>query len=183
MTKRYFIEGVQASDNDWVKDVMGLPLERIRTIRTEKVGIDFGKPFFDADDSCESILGGINYTTINKLYFNITMTDGDGLSPLGMLNDGVSKIDCSITIEDSNGDTITTLNDSFRIVIRSASGAVYDQFPITFVDGVASFSYTTTSSPDICTLSEEDLITLPIDSVDYAFGIKGDTTFKIYRSL
>jgi hypothetical protein len=123
----------------------------------------------------------------NLLYIHIKMTDGDGMYPIGMINDGVSSINVQIifrTGKSINDPIFTEMTDkSLKIKFRNSLGAIYDSFLIPFISGVATFNYTTTNSPDTLSFQEYDFMPILFGEIYYPMKVIGDTEFEVYRSL
>jgi len=120
-----------------------------------------------------------------EIFLHVTLTDGDGLKPIGIVNDGASKIHIVATLRktsDSNSDVIP-LSGKWRIPIRDDQGRIYDMILVNLVDGVAEFDYTTTHRPAVCKVDENDFETIEISGVKYKVKIVGDNNFKVYRTL
>ena len=122
------------------------------------------------------------------LHLHITLTDGDGIDPIGMLNDGVDAISISAAFRqatDPASAVLTMITGMWRVVIRDSDNLVYDIIGVNFINGVASFPYTTTNRPAICKLHESDLNALPIiiGETEYKIVLVNPVEFKIYRTL
>ena len=122
----------------------------------------------------------------NNIYLHTNLSGGDGIDPIGITNDGIESISILATFrtgEDSESDVITSINSSWRVTIRNKNNDIYDIVNVTFTNGVVSFNYTTTSSPDICSIVESDFEDVTIGETTYEIKLIGNTTFKVYRSL
>jgi len=126
--------------------------------------------------------------TRTPLYLHITLTDGDGIDPIGMLNDGVDAISISAAFRqtaDPASAVLTMITGMWRVVIRDSDNLVYDIIGVEFINGVASFPYTSTNRPAICKLHESDLNALPIiiGETEYKIVLVNPVEFKVYRTL
>lgn len=122
----------------------------------------------------------------NHLCIHLAMTDGDGREPLGIKNNGVDALGIVATFrqsEDPASPIITAVNMAWRVTIRNEAGLIYDIVDVSFVEGVASFSYTTTGAPDICGILESDFEPYDLGGTIYEFKLIGNATFKVYRQL
>ena len=120
------------------------------------------------------------------LYLHVVMTDGDGREPVGLLNDGIDSISIVATFrvgEASDSTVITSISNTWRVTIREDGGSIYDIILITFVNGIATVTYKTTASPDICDIREEDMDLITMGDTTYRINIVGNTQFKVFRSL
>ena len=122
------------------------------------------------------------------LHLHITLTDGDGIDPIGMLNDGVDAISISAAFRqtaDPASAVLTMITGMWRVVIRDSDNLVYDIIGVEFINGVASFPYTSTNRPAICKLHESDLNALPIiiGETEYKIVLVNPVEFKVYRTL
>lgn len=126
--------------------------------------------------------------TPSYLFLHIALTDGDGIDPIGMINDGVDAISISAAFretEDPASNILAMINGMWRVVIRDSDRLVYDIIGVNFVNGMASFSYKTTNRPAICKLHESDLNALPIvfGETEYKIVLVNPVEFKVYRTL
>ncbi|GEM_PF-4165578 len=162
-----------AQENQHVVDVTELP---VGTGYMYRDGV-FYKPEEEAPATPESYL-----------FLHINLSDGDGIDPIGMLNDGTDTISISAAFretEDPASNILAMINGMWRVVIRDSDRLVYDIIGVNFVNGMASFSYKTTNRPAICKLHESDLNALPIiiGETEYKIVLVNPVEFKVYRTL
>jgi hypothetical protein len=125
--------------------------------------------------------------SVSELFIHLGMTDGDGREPLGIKNNGTDILGIVATFRQSADpvspviEAITGL--SWRVTIRNEAGRIYDIVDVAFVNGVASFNYTTTGNPDICSIRESDFDQIELGGTTYVLKLVGDSTFKVYRQL
>ena len=125
-------------------------------------------------------------TTPNYLFLHITLTGGDGIDPIGMINDGVDAISISAAFrgtEDPTSNILTMISGMWRVVIRDSDRLVYDIIGVDFTEGVSTFQYKTTGKPAICKLKEADLNAIPIviGETVYKIVLANPVEFKVYR--
>ena len=121
----------------------------------------------------------------NFVFLHISFSGGDGMIPLGILNNGQDSIDVDITLrKDINPESdIIPVSGTWRIVIRNQDGQVYDIIRVTLTDGISKISYTTTNPPAICKVEEKDFEKLRIDNNEFSIKIIGNPIFKVYRDV
>ena len=141
---------------------------------------------FDRNLMGKKYVNGEFIDSNNYLYIHIGMADGDGLDPIGIINNGTDKITITATFRsgtEPNSSVITAVTGmSWRVSIRN-NVDIYDIIMIPFINGVATVNYTTTGLPGICSISESDLEQITVGDTIYVLKIIGDTTFKVYRTL
>ena len=118
-----------------------------------------------------------------EVFLHISLTDGDGLKPIGITNDGVSKIHVTLRQTSDPKSDVILLSGKWRIPIRDDRGHIYDMILVNLVDGVTEFDYTITHRPAICKIDENDFEIIEISGVKYKVRIVGDNIFKVYRAL
>jgi len=122
---------------------------------------------------------------LKEIFLHIDLSDGDGLSPIGIVNDGANSIHVVATLRqtsDPNSDVIP-LSGKWRIPIRDDQGHIYDIILVNVIDGVADFYYSTTHRPAVCHIDEKDFEPLSYNNELYLIKIVGNTTFKVYRAI
>jgi len=126
--------------------------------------------------------------TPNYLFLHIDLSDGDGIDPIGMLNNGIDTISIAAAFretEDPASAVLTVINGMWRVVIRDSDNLVYDIIGVNFTNGESNFQYTTSNKAAICTIKESDLNAIPIVMGETTYKIKlvNPVTFKVYRVL
>ena len=142
-------------------------------------------PPWSYDEETESFINPV--VAKNYLYIHLTMSDGDGREPLGIINNGIDALSIIATFresEDPSSSVITSITGlSWRISIRDSSNFIYDIIDVPFTNGVASVSYTTTDKSAICSVLESDFEKITVGETIYTLKLVGDSTFKVYRQL
>ena len=196
-TNLMVLTGVTADIEQWITQNQG-KVSRI----TEAEGDAIGQSMSPADvirDSTDpdgtethhisgtfTITSGQTWTSLGYLYLHVGMVDGDGKDPIGIVNNGTDSMAVTITFRATASPTstvITAVNDSWRVLIRDSDGAIYDVILITFVNGVATFTYKTTNRPAVCTMQESDMEIITLGSDNYKLKLVAEPKFTIYRTL
>lgn len=122
----------------------------------------------------------------NKIYLHLSMTDGDGMEPIGIVNNGTDTINvtAALRVSDDIGSPIIPYSKAWRIIIRESGNKIYDQIKVAMVNGVISFNYHTVGAPAICRIDPSDMTeTFDIQGDQYLLEVLGNTEFKVYRDF
>jgi len=162
------VTGIHEGD---VSNVDGIEID---SFDISKVGQHWnGTSFIDADE--------------NNIYAHVSLTDGDGMDPIGILNDGVDALHAVVTFRGGpspDSDVITAITGlNRRITIRNTDGAVHDIVMVGFTNGVSEFHYSTEGAPGILQILESDFETLQVGETEYTIKLVGNSAFKVYRQL
>lgn len=115
------------------------------------------------------------------LYINVTLSEGDGIDPIGIVNNGTDYIAVSGSIKYNN--EIIPLTGSWRITIRGSDGNIYDIVLVSITNGEFSFNYTTTNKPEICSVKDSDFESIIFNNETYEVKLANPFVFKVYRAL
>lgn len=118
-----------------------------------------------------------------NLYLSAVLTGGDGLSPLGVVNNGTSSISVALTISLTSGGTAAPLTGTWRVPIRDQNNNIYDIVLVNLVNGQATLAYTTTLLPAHCSVNQNDFSVVTIGSTNYTVQLVTPITFIVYRAL
>lgn len=119
------------------------------------------------------------------VFAHISITGGDGLTPPGICNDGVNALDISLAIRSGPmpDSPLLPISGTWRILIRSKDGPIYDIVSIQVTDGLGEARYTTTLPPCECTISEDDFDQLEYGGASYRVRLASPVAIKVYRTL
>ena len=132
------------------------------------------------------IVNGQEWSELTYLYLHVDMVDGDGKTPIGLINNGTDYITITATFratEDPASTVIEAINDEWRVLIRDNDGLIYDVVLVVFVDGIATMQYKTTNKPALCTMQESDLELITLGTDIYKIILINTPRFTVYRSM
>ncbi len=119
------------------------------------------------------------YYRFDELLLDITLSGGDGDTPIGIRNNGIDIVNIAYELKNNDG-ILAPVDGSFRVVLRDSDELVYDMIKIDFVSGAGSVDYSTTFNPAIVFIDGQDL---SIPGLDVTITIEKDQYIKIYREL
>jgi hypothetical protein len=125
----------------------------------------------------------------NYLYIIGTVSGGDGMSPVGILNDGSTSATIALIVSSSpSAPTAVALSGTWRIPIRDSSGNIRDIILMTITNGVASLTYSMGSTaapamPGNLSILESDFGPVVVSGVTYTLKLVNPLNLIVYRSI
>jgi hypothetical protein len=123
---------------------------------------------------------------IDRVYLHISMAGGDGMIPVGIVNNSTDTIQFTATLRASKdpASEVVPYSKEWRIVVRDTEGKAYDVLKVAMAEGVINLAYNTMNPPAVCNIDPSDMTDLvELEGIQYALEILGDAEFKVYRDF
>lgn len=113
----------------------------------------------------------------------IELSGGDGLVPVGILNDGLASFNATITLKSKAGAALP-VTGPFRVPVRRMDGSIKEVVLVQFVAGVATCAYSSSGETGYYQIEERDFDPVAVaPGVSWPVRLSGDSRFKIYREI